>query len=190
MEVRKCNFWIKTNFGKKLYINYGSVLRAARLKRIDFFFNTKEYQCTYDVAGLGIVEEKLYSSGCSYHVENLDVYDSIESFKAKKIFGYDEWKRSLPDSVFPGIIVTTEDILTKAFENIATIRFDKETYSHYPERYIWNGVAVVKVELNGNVWMDEEGFHTNAKIPSGTFLTKEECEEANQISVIEFEDEE
>lgn len=190
MEVKRSSFHVCTTFGKKLYINCGSVLRAARLKRIDFYLDTREYQCTYDVAGFGIIEEEMFSSGGNYRVRNLTVFDSIESFKEKRSFGRDLRGFLLPDAVFPGLELTTDEILKNAFASIANVRFDEKAYAHYVERYKWNGVKTENVGIEGSVWLDEEGFHTNAKIPAGTYLTKEECEEANQISVIEFEDEE
>ena len=57
MKVSNYPYEIKSRFGVKFYINFQNVLRAARLKKVDFYFNRKDYLCTYEVAGLGDVEE-------------------------------------------------------------------------------------------------------------------------------------
>ena len=189
MEVRNKQIWIYSAFGRKFYINYGSILRAARLKKVDFFLGSMEFQCTYEVAGLGIVEEELVNTGTSIYCKKLGVYESLDAFKEGRFFG-DMKDRVYNGTNFPGIRLTTEEILTKAFDSIANVRFDDKKDYYYVEVYRWNGVKAEAVNITGNVWMDEEGFHTDAKIPTGTYATKEECEKANQISVIEFEDEE
>lgn len=188
MKVSRNTFWIHSAFGKKLYINYGSVLRAARLKKVLFYFNSDEYLCTYEVAGLGLVEEKLTDNGTRISCKNVDVYESIDAFKEGLRFG--RCKNGGMCNNFPGLKLYAEEILTKAFASVANVWYDEKSYCYIVERYRWNGIKAEAVDIHGNVWMDEEGFHTDAKIPAGTFLTKEECEKANQISVIEFEDEE
>lgn len=185
MEVRNKQIWIHSAFGRKFYINYGSILRAARLKKVDFFLGSMEFQCTYEVAGLGIVEDELINTGLGCRCKEISVYESVDAFKEGKVFA-----RDCKGEDFPGIRLTTEEILTKAFGSIANVRFeDKRDYYHV-EVFRWNGIKAEAVDIKGNVWLNEEGFHTDAKIPAGTFLSKEECEKANQISVIEFEDEE
>ncbi len=185
MEVRNKQIWIHSAFGRKFYINYGSILRAARLKKVDFFLGSMEFQCTYEVAGLGIVEEELVSIGLGYRCREISVYESVDAFKEGKRFAH-----GCKVDDFSGIRLTTEEILTKAFDSIANVRFDNNKDYYYVEVFRWNGVKAEAVDIKGNVWLDEEGFHTDAKIPAGTFFSKEECEKANQISVIEFEDEE
>lgn len=190
MKCKKNKFWIYSKFGMKLYINYGSVLRAARLKKVDFYLGSDEYICTYEVAGLGVVSEELDTSGTHYYAKRIKVFESVESFKEGKSLSMDKYGRSYTESVFRGIIINTVDILTEAFKDIAEVKFIEKDYCYELVRYKWNGVSAEEVSISGNVWMDADGCHTDAKIPDGTFFSKEECEKANQISVIEFEDEE
>lgn len=173
-------YWICSAFNRKFYISYGSVLRAAYLKKVFFYMGHHDYLCTYEVAGLGTVEEEI--NGCS-SVDHLDVYESIESFRKGERFG-----KESDYSSFPGIRISVEHILEKAYKGIASVT--KDTNGNYHVyRYKWNGVETENVDIgNSNIWLDEYGYHTDVRVPDGTFPTKEECESSNKISVIEFDD--
>ena len=179
MSICDYQYWISSAFNKKFYASYGSVIRAVRLKKVFFYFGHHDYMCTYDVAGLGTVEEVVNQWGS---IDHLRVYESIESFKEGMYFCKGADVRN-----YPGIRITAKDILEKAYEGIAEVKGSGERLNVC--RYRWNGTEAEEVELtDSNVWLEEDGFHTDARISEGTYATKKECEESNKISVIEFDD--
>ena len=179
MYYKNCYFSIGAEFNKKFYINFGSVLRAAKLIRVDFYLGSGEFYCTFNVAGLGLVEEEIKGDSMNLKVEHLKAYASLDDFKAGK-------RMSILNRN-GGMSFRSYDVIKGAFGNIATI-CGCDPFRIV--RYKWNGTKaeIVELDLECNIWMDENGFHTNEKIPANTFRTKEECESVNQISVIEFED--
>lgn len=169
---------VPADFKNKVYIKIGDVLRAAYLQRIDLHpcSSTWEVACTFKIAGLGIREEEMTDiSGIRPKIEHFRVYKNIEQYKRKELSNQ---------------YVLTYDcakILEEAFKGIATIASDRNI-GHNVQRYKWNGTDAIPVVLFGDIWIDAEGVHTDAKIPSGTYPTKQACESDNQISVIEFDD--
>ena len=166
--------FVGANFDEKVYIKFDSVLRAARLIRVDFFKDWKCY-CTFKVAGLGTVEEPDEGS--------FKTYNSVDDFRNDRPIC-----KLNPTG---GMEFSSADVLDAAFDGIATPYrgYNYEGYQTSMVRYKWNGVACETVEMGyGDLWMDKNGFHVEHKIPAGTYLTKEECEADNMISVVEFDD--
>lgn len=179
MYYNNAYFSIDAEFNKKFYISFDNVLRAARLLRVDFYLSSGEHFCTFEVAGLGKISEEVCGDSMQLKIKHLKAYPSIEDFKAN---------RSMSVIYKNGMSFHTKDILKGAFGEIADIQ-GCDRFQIF--RYKWNGTKAVKVGFDPgfDVWMDKDGFHTNAVIPAYTFRTAKECEDANQISVIEFEDE-
>lgn len=178
MKVSNYSYEIKSRFGVKFYINFQNVLRAARLKKVDFYLNRNDYLCTYEVAGLGIVEEDFSGGYFHDYPRRFTLYESVDSFKKNEPFKPIE---------SPEYKLSTFEILYAAFDGIADVfNYRNEVYVR---RYEWNGVKAEEVDISGHIWLEEDGFHTDAKIPAGTYITKIKCEKDNQLSVIEFDDE-
>ncbi len=72
------------------------------------------------------------------------------------------------------------------FNNEAQFDIWDKCFSIY--RWKWNGIEAEKVNVEcTTITLTEDGWTTDAIFPENSYPTKEECEQSNQISVIEFE---
>ena len=172
-------------FNKTMYIAYKGSLRGCKVKEIRNILPTHNGACEQavvaEIAGCGLVE-----------LTSVYLYESIDAYKEKKGF----W------ASYVGFYCTSKLGVKKCVldiinNNIALFPFCSYSQGHTintPYTYIWNGVKAVwsEFKISNVIVQDKNGFHfedydLNADI-NNYYLTKEDCEESNEINVVDFED--
>lgn len=188
---RECDVLHRNEFGKKLFLVYGGVLRQFKaIKAIVYPFNYGIKRpdgnpwnggiyhniTLLDVAGVG----KVYV-GCHWYWGhfNFSVYESVEDFNAGKKYEpkYVRFSSSSIESRYGVEII--------------------KSYSSHLYRWIWDGVQAVRKTFTDNIpcnfVYDANGTHFQngwSKQELSGYATKEECVADNQISVCCFADDE
>lgn len=170
------------DFISKVYVECDDVLRAAYLQRVEWrFIRTDEVLSSsyksnitmvFNTAGRGLYSIPEDKSMCGYP-EKIGIHKSVEEYKAKE--------KSLKYSS-----LKMKELLPVIFKGIGGVSIFSESFNVY--RWKWNGIKAEKVYIAfTTAVLTKEGWITDAVIPDGTYATKAECEEDNQVSVIEFE---
>lgn len=176
-----CASYAFTDFDSKVYVECDDVLRAAYLKRVEWKFTSRNevpsgsysnVTLVFNTAGRGMYSIASDKTICG-EPERIGIHRSVEEYKAKgKSLKYDYLKM--------------QELLPVIFKGIACVSFYSDAFVVF--RWKWNGIKPEPVYLNfTKATLTKEGWTTDAIIPEYTYATKAECEEDNQVSVIEFE---
>lgn len=182
------------DFQRKFYVKMGETLRACMLDSIRIpskFFSCealsygergKSIIYNFKVAGLGIVGFKRESS-CSIqsfirtdNEEKVHFFDSVDSFRKKEA--------AKASSLLPLDVSKLYNCLTR---DMSMIRTGDNFHTLF--RYRWDGTQAVKAYpvINEIVITEDKAEISYLYFPENTYRTKEECEQDNTISVIEFD---
>lgn len=182
------------DFQRKFYVKMGETLRACMLNSIKIpskFFSCEALSYgergmsiiyNFMVAGLGIVGFKKESSMSiqsfirTDNEENIYFYDSVDSFRKKKT--------AKASNLLPLNVPKLYNCLTK---DMSMTRSGDNFYTLF--RYRWDGTQAVKAYpvINEIVITEDKAEISYLYFPENTYRTKEECEQDNTISVIEFD---
>ena len=182
------------DFQRKFYVKMGETLRACMIDSIRIpskFFSCdplsygergKSIIYNFKVAGLGIVGFKKESTMSiqsfirTDNEEQVYFYDSVDSFRKKKT-AKASWLSPLDVPKFC-------DCLSR---DMSMIMSSDNFYTLF--RYRWDGTQAVKAYplIDEIVITKNKAEISYLYFPENTYRTKEECEQDNTISVIEFD---
>lgn len=178
MEILKCN----ADFDKVYYVEYNNKLCQCKLIKTESGGYANGYTPVYvlNVAGIGEVRfsfPRMKRFDTWYHTSKSPsiLYESIE-----------DYRKGTPIEDDYG-----------SMSNAYNSRFIKPLFKHHSPcncggstyTWKWDGCKAVCYSVSVATWYwswDKDGFHCSLNDDEGCFRSKQECEEANQIEVVEF----
>ena len=170
---------IDINFGGKCLIAFkDNVLRCAHFLRYEIEIGNwtrLDTKYVFDVASIGI--KKLNIDDIKF------IFKNVDDYKSRKPIGIAQLdKKYAVESCFPKGSFTIVGKSSYSYGKILEF-----------VRWRWNGISAYSeiIKCPQCVIHDEYGYHFNEKFSfePNTYATKEECENNNEIKIIDFDDE-
>lgn len=176
--------------GIQFYIDYKGAIRAAKIKGImysaDYAYKNSEngtqfcasqIAYLYEIAGLG---EELITNG-------ITAYKTVEDYKAKtrmfqsKYLPYNDFCARIKSDLKGKFDVCEKEYKGSYYDSNSQVGL-------FFNQWTWDGTKAVSHEVqNFNLFYDGTAFSLIQKeLIDGAFPSKELCEQANEIRVIEF----